>query len=146
MDHSDNPKWHQRLKNRARDAFHMAHDEPFYKDWLKEREAEYDRQEAKAKNKDKAQSKEKTVAQSMDGRLLRDSQAPVFSRSPSPEQNKEPSREKDSLRVKPTPPQKPRPQLTPKGPLRSTVDAQVRQQQAAIKAKWAKDKEIARER
>ncbi|MAW79356.1 MAG: hypothetical protein CMI63_03905 [Parvularcula sp.] len=42
--------------------------------------------------------------------------------------------------------QPPRPQLTPKGPMRETVDRQVREKQAAIKAKFARDREVERER
>lgn len=40
----------------------------------------------------------------------------------------------------------PTPQLTPRGPMRDTVDRQVREKQAAIKAKFARDREIERER
>lgn len=40
----------------------------------------------------------------------------------------------------------PQPQLTPKGPLRNEVDQRVREKQAAIKAKFARDKQLERER
>lgn len=45
------------------------------------------------------------------------------------------------------PPQRPpQPQLTPSGPMRETVDRQVREKQAAIKAKLARDRQMERER
>ena len=46
-----------------------------------------------------------------------------------------------------TQPQRPpQPRLTPKGPMRETVNRQVREKQAAIKAKFARDREAERER
>lgn len=40
----------------------------------------------------------------------------------------------------------PQPQLTPNGQLREAVDRRVREKQAAIKAKFARDREAERER
>lgn len=57
---------------------------------------------------------------------------------PAPQQTQPPSPQR--------PPQPPQPQLTPSGPMRETVNRQVREKQAAIKAKLARDRETERER
>ncbi len=120
MSNPKNEHWHDKNKNRARDGFNIGADKKMYKAHI----------DAANSQRPIPRPRDLERAKSIDGNELRKGENPKLIDQPSNENHKMP--------------QALQPQLTPKGSMRETVNASVREKQEAIKAKLARDRELTR--